>query len=721
MLPGRVVALSPDQRLRKHMGVALMAAGASVTPAAELAELPPGEIEAEVVVVHVPAAGDVAGAVRAVCERTGSQAHIVLLLPASELETTVAAMQVDERVAAVLAADRVGDGSLAATVSRLLYGDIFGLDRLSRWGTRIHSTLVGDYQEKSMCIAEVSQFAESMGVRRKYREAIEQCADEMLMNALYDAPVDAGGRSLFADVPIKERLAVQSDHKVIVQYACDGSRFYLAVRDRYGTLARDTVIRYLDKCLHAEQQIDDKTGGAGLGLYMMASSASTFLFNVLPGRATECVCAFDLAAAKLHLCEFGFYRERVDASGRLAAPSRRPAGVGVPVERRSSRPPPANRWVMLGLSSAIALLLTLIGLIAYPRLVDRTGALQVATEPRGAIVEVEGRDRGSTDQGPITIAGLESDRGYRVVARREGYRAAESFVEPVAGETTEIALRLEPRAASVTATSEPEGATVTIGDRVLGATPVAVTDLPPGSEIELTLRKPGYRPTVRRVEVPGPGGSLIVSASLELSDDVGSVRIDSDPPGARVYQNGERLAALETPVPELILPANETVELTLELPGYESAVLPVTVQPGERGELVSATLRRGGTLSLRASLPVRATVRGVPDCRNLALPARCSLPNGSYRVRVDNADPFVREDLTVEIDGADVVRQIDLGTVHAGVQHRIVLPGGRRVERAAFRAGRQRVKLLDLATGEAEDVAVDVPAGGRVRLPAGSE
>ena len=30
--------------------------------------------------------------------------------------------------------------------------------------------VVGDYQEKSLCIAQISEFAGSMGVRRKYRE-----------------------------------------------------------------------------------------------------------------------------------------------------------------------------------------------------------------------------------------------------------------------------------------------------------------------------------------------------------------------------------------------------------------------------------------------------------------------------------------------------------------------------------------------------------------------
>jgi hypothetical protein len=203
--------------------------------------------------------------------------------------------------------------------TRVLAGDIFGLEKLVGWGTMVHSQLVGDYQEKSLCIAQISEFAEQMGVRRKYRESIEQCVDEMLMNALYDAPVDEQGRQIFSDIPTKTRIALRVEQKVVVQFACDGHRFAVSVRDAFGTLERSTVLRYLHKCLHAEQQIDRKVGGAGLGLYLMVNSATTVYFNVLPGVATEALCVFDLESPKLQLEKFGFFQEKIDAAGRLAA------------------------------------------------------------------------------------------------------------------------------------------------------------------------------------------------------------------------------------------------------------------------------------------------------------------------------------------------------------------------------------------------------------------
>ena len=221
--------------------------------------------------------------------------------------------------------------------TRVVAGDLFGLDKLVPWGTHIHSQLVGDYEGKTKCIAQIGDFAEVMGVRRKYRESIDQCMDEMLMNALYDAPVDEQGRPIFADIPTKTRISLKVEQRAVVQYACDGKRFAVSVRDAFGTLERATVLQYLYKCLHASEQIDRKAGGAGLGLYLMVNAASQVYFNVLPRVATEVVCVFDLESPKIQIDELGFFTEKIDATGRLAAgPTQRmPAGAGFPVERRA--------------------------------------------------------------------------------------------------------------------------------------------------------------------------------------------------------------------------------------------------------------------------------------------------------------------------------------------------------------------------------------------------
>ncbi len=371
MLARRIIAVSPDKGFGKQLATALKAAGGAVDLHPSIDDLGRGEIQAALVVLHLD--GDLTNIASELLPRLSGDSRVICILPRANLAAVVDTMQASDRVAGLLTTEHFDSRDLSALATRVLAGDIFGLEKMITWGTLVHSQLVGDYQEKSLVISQVSEFAELMGVRRKYRESIEQCVDEMLMNALYDAPVDEHGQPLFSDIPTKTRISLRVEQKVVVQYACDGKRFAVSVRDAFGTLERGTVLRYLHKCLHAEQQIDRKVGGAGLGLYLMMNSASTVLFNVLPGVATEVVCVFDLEMPKMQLEQIGFFLEKIDAAGRLASgPSRRLPGAAHPVERRRSgdaraAPPPPSRALVRVLAVAIFAILGLIGFVAWKR------------------------------------------------------------------------------------------------------------------------------------------------------------------------------------------------------------------------------------------------------------------------------------------------------------------------------------------------------------------
>ena len=116
------------------------------------------------------------------------------------------------------------------------------------------------------------------------------------MNALYDAPVDEAGNQIFAEVDPHDRTKSRSPRPVSIRYAATDELFAVAVRDRFGRLAKNTILSYIEKCLHSQNQIDRKTYGAGLGLYLVANAAATYVVNVAYGIATEVVCTFDRGA-----------------------------------------------------------------------------------------------------------------------------------------------------------------------------------------------------------------------------------------------------------------------------------------------------------------------------------------------------------------------------------------------------------------------------------------
>jgi hypothetical protein len=133
-------------------------------------------------------------------------------------------------------------------------------------------------------------------MRRQVRSAIGQVCEELLMNALYDAPVDETGKQIFAEVDPHDRTKTKSPRPVSIRFAATDDKFAICVRDRFGRLAKNTILSYIEKCIHSPNQIDRKTYGAGLGLYLVANAAASYVVNVAYGIATEVICTFDRGA-----------------------------------------------------------------------------------------------------------------------------------------------------------------------------------------------------------------------------------------------------------------------------------------------------------------------------------------------------------------------------------------------------------------------------------------
>ena len=205
----------------------------------------------------------------------------------------------DPRINHVLAgAGDEFDLDLAFTARKIVSGDIFGAEKYLAAGAELQYARLHDYDGRNQAIDGVLAYAESVGMRRQVRTAIGQVCEELLMNALYDAPVDAAGKQVFADLDPRERTNIASPKPVSIRYAATESNFVVSVRDRFGRLAKSTMLSYIDKCLHAPEQlqIDRKTYGAGLGLYLVANSVATCVVNVAYDVATEVVCTFDRGA-----------------------------------------------------------------------------------------------------------------------------------------------------------------------------------------------------------------------------------------------------------------------------------------------------------------------------------------------------------------------------------------------------------------------------------------
>jgi len=519
MPPRRILAVSPDEAFADQLEVALQVAGGSIEVHRSLETLGGGAVHAALCVIH--AAGELAHAPGDLVPRLTGDCRVIVVLPRANLAATVATMRASDRVAGVMIAEDLDARLLRSMATRALTSDVFGLEKAMKPGTQIHAQIVGEYHEKSQCVSRIGDFAGEVGVPRRHHEAIEQCIDEMLMNALYDAPVDAQGNPLFSEITTRTRISLRTEQTVVVQYACDGARFGISVRDTFGSLSRQTVLRTLHKCLHAKQQIDRRANGAGVGLFLMMNAASSVSFNVVPGVATEVICTFAIDRGQLVLEQLGLFWEPSDVSGRLAStatPGLAAAAIR-PAERRSAR---SQRRLIAGLAAAIGLVVAAAGVIAWPRLRGAGHAagasesmgtmVELDSQPTGAAVEIDGKPVGST---PLAVTSLVPGSSVAIVFKRAGYRDTKVAVTvPPRGERLQLVqpLVVSEDVVRIHLVSTPPGA------RVLrdGEPPTADRTYTPADVFveaatvqRFTLTMPGHAPLVIAPFTPARGAGVI--------------------------------------------------------------------------------------------------------------------------------------------------------------------------------------------------------------------
>lgn len=574
MLARRIIAVSPDPQLGRQLAAGMATLG-EVELATSLDVLHAADPASTLCVVHL-AAEPVADVRMILASWTGV---VIAVVPRGDLAAAVELMRYADCVVGVLLAAELEPHDLSTLARRAVHEDPFGLQKVVAAGTRVHTELISEHDEVARCLAAVGDLAERSGARPHTRVTLEQCIDELVTNALYAAPVDEQGAHVFADVPPKARFAMRTEQSVTVEYAYDGERFAVAVRDAFGSLGRATVLDYLDKCLTSSEPVDRKAGGAGVGLYLMAMEATAVTFTVAPGIATEVVCTFDLDAARGQLSEFGFC-VRADVRGHAAPPA----------HRLPSRRARTHRLVNRAIAATAAALVVTLGVLGWRLLTAPKHARLIFTTTEGATIEVEGRTVGTASHGALEVGDLDIGRAYRISARRDGYEPRRAIVHPDGGDNP-VAFELQ-AVATVELASQPDDATVEIDGKRMGSTPLALTSLAPDIAASVVFRRPGFRDATARVHVPARGEHTRVVVTLVPDENFARVHFVSAPPGAQVLREGESPGADRTYTPaDIVVPVGQIQHVTLAMPGHAPLVIPPFV--ADRGTTV---LEKSGAL-----------------------------------------------------------------------------------------------------------------------------
>lgn len=186
---------------------------------------------------------------------------------------------------------------LITTVNKIFNKDIFGVQYYVNFGTKSEIYHIRDSEERSAYIDAATEFCRRMRVRTSTIQAVELFCEELLMNAIYDAPRDENGEELYGHFSRRDRVILKPQEAARMEYACDGEKLVVSVSDPFGAITWETVQSYLNKCFSAPSKVGNlaaQGGGAGLGLYFCFNAANSFIINVNPEVRSEFIGIFDL-------------------------------------------------------------------------------------------------------------------------------------------------------------------------------------------------------------------------------------------------------------------------------------------------------------------------------------------------------------------------------------------------------------------------------------------
>lgn len=185
---------------------------------------------------------------------------------------------------------------LRISLSKLESRDIFGIEKYLAPHTIIHREAVRSSAEREELNVKVMRFAEACHLGQHAARMAFGITEELLMNTVYDAPA-AAGIARFAHIDQTQAIVLEPREYGELTFACDGQILAISTSDPFGALKRSTLFTYVKKVLKREETvglIDEKKGGAGLGLFKILYSSHGLICNVQAGQRTEIMALIDV-------------------------------------------------------------------------------------------------------------------------------------------------------------------------------------------------------------------------------------------------------------------------------------------------------------------------------------------------------------------------------------------------------------------------------------------
>lgn len=178
-------------------------------------------------------------------------------------------------------------------VAAALHPAPFGLARYFPEAAPASNLAITRSGQKRAAVDAINAFFLKQQVNTRLASLVAQCCDELVMNAIFDAPVLPNGMPMRRGTDRAVDFELIEKEYVHLQMASSSDYVGICVSDQFGSLKKSVLMGFLSQDYHDKgYELRKGDPGAGLGLHGIVQSGLSLLFVSKPGVRTEVMAFF---------------------------------------------------------------------------------------------------------------------------------------------------------------------------------------------------------------------------------------------------------------------------------------------------------------------------------------------------------------------------------------------------------------------------------------------
>lgn len=191
--------------------------------------------------------------------------------------------------------------AIVTTASKILSNDLFGLEKYLNWGVDVWERRITGSLDRASSVADIRSYLQKLGLKKSIIDRTLLVAEELVMNAIYDAPKTKDGKDKYNHLPRTIAVNLKPEEQALLRLGFDGVHLAISIEDPFGSLSMKIILHYLEKCIkgdiHSIHGSDSKSGG-GLGLFQIMSASDQVIINVKKKVRTEFISILKVGTKK---------------------------------------------------------------------------------------------------------------------------------------------------------------------------------------------------------------------------------------------------------------------------------------------------------------------------------------------------------------------------------------------------------------------------------------